>query len=122
MTEARRFVLLEHRWQGVHYDLMLEVDGVLKTWKLFAPLHEGEQPAEASFDHRLIYLDYEGTVSGDRGEVTRVEAGVYRGEVAPARVEVELDGQTLIGRLNLKAEANGQWRLEFQPRLPVAAR
>ena len=33
--------------------------------------------AEASFDHRLVYLDYEGPVSGDRGRVRRVDAGTF---------------------------------------------
>ena len=35
-------------------------------------------PAEALPDHRLIYLEYEGPISGDRGTVVAWDRGEYR--------------------------------------------
>src|SRR5262249_5609576 len=65
-----RFVLLEHTWNGVHWDLMLERDGVLRTWAIDAPVVSGRDlPARSLGDHRLVYLDYEGEISGGRGRV-----------------------------------------------------
>ncbi len=34
LRDAARFVILEHQWNGVHWDLMLEQGGVLRTWAL----------------------------------------------------------------------------------------
>ena len=67
-----RFVVLEHDHPALHWDLMLEGDGVLRTWRLDAPPEPGKTVrATSSFDHRLIYLDYEGPISGGRGCVCR---------------------------------------------------
>src|SRR5206468_490246 len=56
-----RFVILEHDHPTRHWDLMLEARGVLRTWRLSAPPKAGVAiAATASFDHRAIYLDYEG--------------------------------------------------------------
>ena len=74
-----RFVLLEHDHPEQHWDFMLEHEGVLKTWRLARmPACAGESiPALALGDHRLAYLDYEGPVSGARGQVRRCAAGSF---------------------------------------------
>ena len=36
-----RFVLLEHNWNGVHWDFMLEVGEALRTWAIDAPIVSG---------------------------------------------------------------------------------
>jgi hypothetical protein len=74
-----RFVLLEHDHPELHWDFMLEHEGVLKTWRLASmPSRAGESiPAVPLGDHRIAYLDYEGPVSGDRGNVKRCAAGTY---------------------------------------------
>jgi hypothetical protein len=73
-----RFVILEHDHPERHWDLMLEADGVLRTWRLHAPPRPGHAvDATPSFDHRLAYLDYEGPVSGGRGTVQRWDAGTF---------------------------------------------
>lgn len=101
-----RFVLLEHRWNGVHWDLMLEsADGrVLHTWALDAPLAPGRGlPARRLPDHRTAYLDYEGEVSGGRGTVRRVDRGAYAVESwDEAIVRVRLSGAQLVGELELR--------------------
>ena len=67
-----RFVILEHDYPQQHWDLMLEAGPVLRTWRLAEPPDVGRPvAATASFDHRPVYLDYEGPVSGNRGTVQR---------------------------------------------------
>ena len=76
-----RFAVLRH--EGVptpHFDLLVDVDGVspLATWRsdawpIVAPLTLLRQP-----DHRRIYLDYQGPLSANRGQVTQVDAGQCR--------------------------------------------
>jgi hypothetical protein len=98
-----RFVLLEHHWNGVHWDLMLDAGDALRTWAIDAPIVRGVAlPARALGDHRRAYLDYEGPVSGDRGWVRRVDSGVYEPRLWTAeRVEAELSGAQLVGRVEL---------------------
>ena len=64
-----RYVVLEHDHPARHWDLMLEAGDVLRTWRLAAP-PGADQPigATATFEHRLAYLDYEGPISGGRGQ------------------------------------------------------
>ena len=73
-----RFVILEHDHPVLHWDLMLEAGDVLQTWRLAMPPCLGV-PIEATAlgDHRRAYLDYEGPVSGNRGNVKRWDAGKF---------------------------------------------
>src|SRR5262245_56825245 len=69
-----RFVLLEHDHPTPHLDLLFEVGEVLWAWRLAQmPAEEMAVAATRNFDHRLVYLDYEGPISGDRGRVRRVD-------------------------------------------------
>jgi len=73
-----RFVILEHTWNGVHWDLMLEQGQALRTWALSEPIEPGRRLlANALPDHRLAYLEYEGEVSRGRGSVKRWDQGEY---------------------------------------------
>src|SRR5918995_6074940 len=75
-SEVPRFVVLEHDWPAVHWDLLLECGPVLRAWRLLAEPGPGRAvPAEPNFDHRPVYLDYEGPLSGDRGRVWRGGGG-----------------------------------------------
>ena len=86
-----QFVILRHDdSRGSHFDLMLEVGDVLKTWALPQPPRTGvEIECEALADHRLAYLDYEGPVSGGRGTVARWDCGTYS-------VERQTDGEWVV--------------------------
>ena len=117
-----RFVLLEHadspRTPGrVHWDLMLEDRGALKTWELAAIPERGlEQAAVPLPDHRLAYLDYEGELSGSRGRVARVEAGEFQTlERSDDRWVARLAGRRLLGVLTLSVAPGGDhWRAELR--------
>ena len=70
--------------------------------------------AEALADHRRAYLDYEGEVSRNRGEVIRIAAGAYEVLRESAdELEVALQGDRIDGSLRLvREEANARkWSL-----------
>ena len=74
----RRFVILEHDHPFLHWDFLLESNGVALTWRLLQrPNVKVWIPAEALPEHRLLYLDYEGPVSAGRGRVSRVDSGTF---------------------------------------------
>src|SRR5262249_60311740 len=76
----RRFVVLIHNHPALHWDLMLEKQAALRTWRLARPPDAaGSIHAEELPDHRQAYLDYEGPVSGDRGAVRRLARGEFTG-------------------------------------------
>ncbi len=75
----RRFVILEHDHPYLHWDLMLEEESSLRTWRLEnPPTTDVLIQATPLASHRLIYLEYEGPVSGDRGIVRRWDQGSYQ--------------------------------------------
>ncbi len=78
---ALRYVILRH--DGIpepHFDLMFESapGSLLMTWRSPNWPIERETPLVKLDDHRRDYLDYQGPVSGNRGHVTRVAAGVFQ--------------------------------------------
>ncbi|MCA9235471.1 MAG: hypothetical protein KDA44_08355 [Planctomycetales bacterium] len=131
-----RFVLLRHvvptgSPRGSHWDVMLEQGDALATWAIERlPLAWADmlgETAAASDDscealelpaHRLAYLDYQGPVSGDRGEVTRCDRGEFTVLTwSPVLIEVELQGEKLTGRARLTkaGEQGAVWRLTATP-------
>jgi hypothetical protein len=103
-----RFVILEHDHPRLHWDLMLEAGEVLRTWRLLAEPENNPVAAEPAFDHRLLYLEYEGPVSGDRGDVKRWDHGSYLLEQEqPDRLILLLSGVRLRGRAVLEHTAGG---------------
>jgi hypothetical protein len=106
-----RFVILEHDHPRLHWDLMLEVGSVLKTWRLAkAPETPGEMIEAVSIgDHRIFYLDYEGPVSGERGNVKRWDAGTYEtlGMDMVPPFKVRLAGQRVQSLAAIEPRAGG---------------
>jgi DNA polymerase Ligase (LigD) len=110
-----RFVILEHDHPERHWDLMLETGEVLRTWRLSAPPAEGREAAiQSSFDHRLVYLTYEGPISGNRGTVLRWDEGEFEWLRQDAdEIVVSLTGRRLSGLLRLRLTGdNGLARFE----------
>ena len=104
-----RFVVLEHDWPTLHWDFLLESGSVLRAWRLLAEPGPGcDVAAEPNADHRLLYLDYEGPVSGGRGNVRQWDAGTFDWVTEEAaRVEIVLMGKKLAGRCAIVRQANG---------------
>ena len=111
-----RFSLLMHDSpRGWHCDLLLESGGVLKTWALPSLPENGvEVLCDSLPDHRLLYLDYEGPISGDRGTVSRWDTGTYSiDEADEMRLIVDLHGTKLIGRASLRKLPEMQEKWQF---------
>jgi hypothetical protein len=99
-----RFVILHHQSASeYHWDVMLETDSALTTWSIPPQCPPGMSfvcTATPLPDHRKHYLDYEGEVSGNRGVVSRVDAGTYE------QLSLEtfiLHGTHFNGKLTLKS-------------------
>jgi len=95
-----RYVILHHTGiERPHYDLMLELSAgsELSTWRLpHWPPHPGDQFIPLA-KHRRDYLEYQGPVSGNRGQVKRVAAGHYRvTRSSPSDVAIICDDGTSI--------------------------
>jgi hypothetical protein len=112
-----RFVVLEHHWNGVHWDLMLEAGTVLRTWAIEELPEPGRHlPARKLADHRLLYLDYEGEIGGARGFVRRWDCGTFDWrEDTQRHVAVELCGSRLRGPAYLSAGESDGWSFWLEP-------
>jgi len=111
-----RFVILQHDHPELHWDLMLQAGDKLRTWRLAqAPDKPGaEIVATAIGDHRLMYLDYEGPVSGGRGCVVGWDKGTYWEEIprtvrSDQRVVVGLTGERVHGKAVLERISEDRW-------------
>ena len=116
-----RTVLLRHTLPdaSAHLDWMIETapDAALVTFRLTSPMGAGPFEAERIGDHRRAYLDYQGPVSGGRGEVARVasgEATLHADE--PDLLDLTLDWGTGPTRLVGRPAVPPAWR--FDPMTP----
>ncbi len=123
----KRFVVQEHRTgeaclaPTTHWDLMLEQDEVLTTFRLEEPPEQvlvHSVRAEKIFDHPLKFLSYEGPVQKGTGRVHIVERGSWRpvecdrasrraGTPLPCRFILE--GAILSGTFTLVRTSDTEW-------------
>ncbi|APV44061.1 DNA ligase D, 3'-phosphoesterase domain-containing protein [Dehalogenimonas formicexedens] len=120
------FVIQKHDASRLHYDLRLEVDGVLKSWAV--PKGPSLDPqakhlAVPTEDHPMAYGGFEGTIpQGEYGGGTVMvwDTGTYRNIKADkpepetmaeaydkGRIEVFLEGKKLRGLFALIRTAKG---------------
>lgn len=115
--EMRRFAILEHRWEGVHWDFLVEDGPALRTWAIDSPIVEdADLPARALPAHRRVYLEYEGEISGGRGVVRRWDEGTCEVvEWGEGRVRLAVRGGQLVGSVELwcTEEEGRPWRFRL---------
>jgi hypothetical protein len=116
---GNRFVVQEHTTpQGTHWDLMLEQEGVLITFRLAdepAQSLEHEVRAVKIFDHPLRFLTYEGPVQKETAKVRIIDRGVYQcHHRSEDLLAVELNGRLLTGDFMLTRVEADEWRFSAQ--------
>ena len=114
-----RFVVQEHTTvEGVHWDLMLEQDDVLVTFRLEAEpaqvlLHEVR--AVKIFDHPPRFLTYEGPVQKGTGKVRIVDSGLYSSRDRRDDLwTLTMNGAVLKGEFALARIEGDTWRFRVQ--------
>src|SRR5260370_29212119 len=109
------FVVHKHDAPRLHYDLRLEIDGVLASWAI--PKGPSYDPsvkrlAVQTEDHPLEYGSFEGRIPDgeygggdsliwDRGTYDTVPPGQAARQLAQGHLHLELNGEKLKGRWHL---------------------
>ena len=100
MSASLRYVVLRHEQiDEPHFDLMFETSpgSLLATWRSDEWPLTSRSHLEPLGDHRRAYLDYEGPVSGNRGGVRRVAAGMHVvRDDHPTHLTLELEDGTAL--------------------------
>ncbi|MBS7642721.1 3'-phosphoesterase [Candidatus Bathyarchaeota archaeon] len=104
-----RFVVHEHiaRKAGLHYDLRIEVNGILKDWAFRKPPPEEigvKRFGVAQPDHDIYWLNFEGEIDNGYGAgVMRIwDQGLYDlVKMTDNSITLELHGSKLRGRYKL---------------------
>jgi bifunctional non-homologous end joining protein LigD len=114
-----RFVVHEHHARNLHFDLRLEIDGVLKSWAVpkGPSLRPGEKRlAVAVPDHAVSYIDFEGEISEGSygaGQVRIWDSGEFETKADASmqfhkgKLDITFNGYTLKGRFAL-VKVHGQ--------------
>ncbi len=127
-VRGNRFYIQRHSARRLHYDLRLEMDGVLKSWAV--PKGPTLDPAEKRLavhveDHPLEYGEFEGTIPEGNygaGSVLLWDRGTYEwaGDKPPAEqwqrgdLKFRLHGEKLMGEfalVRLKNSTKNEWLL-----------
>lgn len=109
------FVVQQHAARRLHYDLRLEMDGVLKSWAVpKGPSVRAEEKRLAVHveDHPLEYAEFEGVIPEgnygagsvivwDRGTYRLVKDGDPLEQLARGKLELEFFGHKMRGRWTL---------------------
>lgn len=108
------FVIQRHDARSLHFDLRLEIDGVLASWAVpkGVPLREGvRRMAVRTEDHPLEYLDFAGVIPEGQygaGRMTIWDRGAYETELfGEDEIKVVLHGEVIDGHYHLVRTARG---------------
>ena len=110
------FVIQEHTSPcGIHWDLMLQFQDVLRTWRLSVPPQQIQNepiPAEKIADHPLRFLSYEGPVQNHIGSVKIADKGnLTLLEQTEKEISFEAAGRVFAGKFRLALQQDNLWLL-----------
>jgi bifunctional non-homologous end joining protein LigD len=117
-----RFVVQKHAASTLHYDLRLELDGVLKSWAITKEPSSDptvKRLAVHTEDHPVEYAEFEGDIPEDEygaGHMDIWDEGTWTPADAPltayrrGRLKFELKGKRLKGRWTLIRMGNASTR------------
>ena len=114
-AETGRFVVQRHRASRLHYDLRLEVEGVLVSWAVpRGPTLDPDERrmAARTEDHPIEYLSFEGVIPAgaygagdmivwDWGTFEPEETNDPRAAIASGELKFRLHGERLRGRFTI---------------------
>lgn len=112
------FVVHEHHATNLHWDLRLEMDGVLKSWAVpkEPPKKEGEKRLAIQVDdHDLSYASFEGEITEGygKGTVKIWDKGTYDlVDKKESKIIVDFHGKKLKGEyviLRFKKAGENSW-------------
>lgn len=131
--EGNRFVVHKHHATADHYDLRLEVDGVLKSWAV--PRGPSLNPADKRLavqteDHPIDYIDFEGVIpEGEYGggamivwdtgiwaPMDDIETSLQKGAFKFRLFGEKLKGGWMLARLKARADEDKVNWLLFKER------
>lgn len=112
-----RFVILTHDHPFLHWDFLFEAGSSLESWRLLdQPILNRWLRAERLPDHRTIYLDYEGPVSGNRGLVQQYTCGEFCPDETEhgrlRRMRIVSGGFAEFAEFRIDPQHQHQWRFE----------
>ena len=124
-TGRQRYVVQRHQASRLHYDLRLEMDGVLKSWAI--PKGPSMNPADKRLairteDHPVKYLDFEGDIPKGNygaGHMQIWDHGTYTlpgitnetealKQLSGGELKMEFSGSRLRGHFVLVKTSSGQ--------------
>ncbi|HUQ84630.1 MAG TPA: DNA polymerase ligase N-terminal domain-containing protein, partial [Gemmatimonadaceae bacterium] len=129
-AKALRFVIQKHAASHLHYDLRLELDGVMKSWAV--PKGPSLDPADRRLaveveDHPVEYNTFEGTIPAgeygggtvmlwdrgtyepDSGDVDDLRRGHERGDIKFTLQGERLRGSFALVRMRGRGGSKPQW-------------
>ncbi len=123
VEKRRRFVVHEHHATNLHFDLRLEMGGVLKSWAVPKGLSLNPNHKRLAIevpDHSLSYINFVGTIAEGRygaGRVVIWDNGEYLTKTNPleqlekGRLNFTFYGEKLRGGFSLlqMKDRKGQW-------------
>ena len=102
--------------QNFHYDFLIKNNDILECWQFQKlPCFDSDLSLTCKkiFDHRLIYLTYEGEISNNRGAVMLIENGFFDIQIQQANlIKFKSQSKILTGTFKLELVSEDTWKLK----------